>query len=191
MSYLAWAAVLLLAGIGLVALEMFIPSGGLLGFLALVTVVGSIAVAFMSGPGAGLAFVVLTVILLPVVIGLALRWWPYTPLGRRLLLRAPSEDDVRDEDSLAERLKTLVGATGRAKTKMLPSGAVVVDGQTISAVSRGMPIDAGQLIRIVEVKGNRVVVVPLEQVDSSGSDGDDDRLSWPIESLGLDEDPLA
>ena len=183
MSYLAWAAVLLLAGLGLIAVEVFIPSGGLLGFLAAAAVI-----AFMSGPGTGLVFVVVTVVLLPMVIGLALRWWPHTPLGRRLFLKAPDEDDLRDEGSLRERLKTLIGATGKAKTKMLPSGAIRIDGKTIDAVSRGMPIEAGQIVRVVEVRGNRVVVVPVRQ-DNLSQDGDD--LSRPIDSLGLDENPLA
>ena len=74
---------------------------------------------------------------------------------------------------------------------MLPSGAVMVEGQTIDALSEGMPIEAGQRVRVIEVRGNRVVVRPAD--DDEQPDPDDDVLSRPIESLGLDslEDPLA
>ena len=45
---------------------------------------------------------------------------------------------------------------------MLPSGAVLISGRTIDAVSEGVPIDPGQLVRIIQVRGNRVVVRPVE-----------------------------
>ncbi len=84
----------------------------------------------------------------------------------------------------------MVGKIGVAKTLMMPSGAVLVDGQTIDALSEGMPIEAGQRIQVIEVHGSRVVVRPADESDSTASD---DVLSQPIESLGLDslEDPLA
>ena len=73
---------------------------------------------------------------------------------------------------------------------MLPSGAVVIDGRTIDALSEGTPIEAGQRVRVIEVRGNRVVVRLAEGEQGPPSD---DVLSQPIETLGLDslEDPLA
>jgi membrane-bound ClpP family serine protease len=71
---------------------------------------------------------------------------------------------------------------------MLPSGAVTIDGRTINAVSEGVPIDAGQRVRVIDVHGNRVVVRPVDDA-SAGPDS----LSRPIEAVGLDpfDDPLG
>src|SRR5262249_43991186 len=86
-------------------------------------------------------------------------------------------------------LRQLQGKLGVAKTVMLPSGAVLIDGQTIDALSEGPPIEAGQRVRVIEVHGNRVVVRVADDAPAST----DDVLSQPIESLGLDgrDAPLA
>ena len=57
------------------------------------------------------------------------------------------------EDRSKEYLKTLVGKAAKAKSKMLPSGVVVVDGGHVEAVSEGMPIEVGQEVRIVQIRG--------------------------------------
>jgi len=190
MSYLAWAAIMLLVGLGLVLMELFIPSAGLLGFLAACALVASVVVAFLSGPGTGLAFTVAIALLLPVVIAFAIRAWPHTPMGRRLLLRAPEEDEA-EEESAARRREMLIGAVARAKTKMLPAGAIEVNGRTVDAVSRGMPIDAGQLVRIVEVHGNRIVVVPYENAEPGNDIGSESAISEVLDSYEPEDDSFA
>lgn len=191
MSYLIWAALLLLMGLGLVVLEMFIPSGGILGVLSGLSIVGAILLAFFDGPGTGLAFVITTVVAVPIVLAAAVRVWPDTPMGRHILLQVPSPQEVLPDSPLRRELKSLVGKYGVAKTVMLPSGVVVVDGQSIDAVGQGMAIDAGQRIRVIEVRGTRVVVRPVDE-DEPPAD-DDDPLSRPISTLGLDslENPFA
>jgi membrane-bound ClpP family serine protease len=187
---LAWAALLLFLGLVLVIVEVFIPSGGILGFLSLAALVGGIAMAFYhSGAEIGFLFLAITAVAVPTALALAFRWWPKTPMGRRLLLKVPSSEEVLPDSPQRRTLRKMVGKLGVAKTVMLPSGAVVIDGQTIDALSEGMSIEAGQRVRVIEVRGNRVLVRPAEDEPAKG----DDVLSQPIESLGLDslEDPLA
>jgi hypothetical protein len=78
-----------------------------------------------------------------------------------------------------------------AKSVMMPSGAVLVEGQTIDALSEGIGIEAGQRVKVIEVRGTRVLVRPTDETEPPPAS--DDVLSQPIESLGLDslEDPLA
>ena len=88
-------------------------------------------------------------------------------------------------------LRELVGKVGKAKSLMLPSGAIVIDGRVIDAVSEGMAIEAGQSVKVVEVRANRVVVRPLtpeeeQQLARQQEDSPDDLLSRPIDTLGLD-----
>jgi membrane-bound ClpP family serine protease len=192
MEHWAWAVLLLLLGLGIAVMEVFIPSGGVLGFLALAALVGSIVMAFMAGPVTG-AIVVATVIVgLPVVIVVALHYWPETPIGRRILLTTPDSDDVLPDDPRTQKLKTMIGRLGKAKTKMLPSGVVVVDGRAIDALSDGMPIEPGEKVRVLEVRGYRVLVRSVE--GETPSEADQDPLARPIDSISGDpfqEEPPA
>lgn len=188
----AWAILLLMVGFGLAVMEVFIPSGGILGFLAICSVIAAITVGFMDGrPWVGFAILTTAVFGLPGAVILALRWWPKTPLGRRMLLRVPSDTEVLPDGPRQRKLKEMVGRVGVAKSKMLPSGLVTIDGRKVDAVSEGMPIDAGTRVRVLEVHGNRVVVRPVDE--ESTAEEDSDPLSRPIDSLGGDpfEDPLG
>jgi membrane-bound ClpP family serine protease len=79
-----------------------------------------------------------------------------------------------------------VGRSAKAKSKLLPSGVVIVDGRNIDAVSEGMPIEVGQEVRIVQVRGKQVVVRPIEL--DVPQEMDQNPLHRPIE--GITEDPF-
>ena len=192
-SWLAlWAILLLMLGLGLAVMEVFIPSGGILSFLSICSIVAAITLGFMDGrPWVGFAILTMAVFGLPGALILALRWWPKTPMGRRMLLRAPSDDEVLPDGPRQRKLKELVGRLGVAKSKMLPSGLVTIDGRKVNAISEGMPIDAGVRVRVLDVHGNRVVVRPVDE--ESAAQQDSDPFSEPIDSLGADpfEEPLG
>jgi membrane-bound ClpP family serine protease len=158
-----WAVLLLLVAAGLAVLEVFFPSAGILGFLATAAAVGAVVMAYYEGPAVGTVFLIGTPIGLVALLMLAFKYWPKTAMGRRVLLTAQKGDDVLPDDPEKQGLKSLVGRTGRAKSKLLLSGAVTVDGRTIDAVSESMPIEVGQAVRVVQVRGMRVVVRPIDQ----------------------------
>jgi membrane-bound ClpP family serine protease len=192
MEPLIWAGILLLLGLMLVMLEVFVPTGGMLGFLSLTAILCGIGLAFYRGGLTyGFIFLVVTAVAVPTVLGLAFRWLPETSIGRRLLPTVPMSKDVLPDSEERRALRALVGKIGSAKSTMLPSGAVIVDGRTIDAVSEGMPIEPGQPVRVIEVRGNRVVVRPVEEGEPRQMS--DDILSQPIDTLGIDpfHDPLA
>jgi membrane-bound serine protease (ClpP class) len=122
---------------------------------------------------------------------LAFKWWPNTPLGRRILLAVPDPDDVLPDVELRKQMKALVGKTGTAKAMMLPGGPVVVEGHAYDALSEGIAIQAGETVQVVEVRGTRLVVRPAEP-QAAPQRNPDDPLSQTIDKLGLDpyDDPL-
>jgi membrane-bound ClpP family serine protease len=191
MDYLVWAGILLSIGLALAMLEVFVPSGGLLGFLSLMSLLAAVIMAFRHGPWSGIGFLGAAVFAVPAGLILALQWWPKTPMGRRILLPLPTSDEVLPDSDRRRNLKSLVGKIGKAKSLMLPSGAVDVEGTTVDALSEGMAIEAGAWVKVVEVRGTRVVVRPTEQRPAPPEH--DDTLDQSIESLGLDpvEDPLS
>ena len=192
MDPIIWSVLLLLVGLALVCAEIFIPSGGMLGFLSIAALLGGIVLAFYHrGAETGMLFLIVTALAVPGALALAFRVWPHTPMGRRLLLDVPSAEEVLPDSPQRQRLRQLVGKFGVAKSVMMPSGAVIVAGQTIDALSEGIPIEAGQPVEVIEVHGTRVVVRPVDE--SAKPVAEDDVLSQPIETLGLEslEDPLA
>jgi membrane-bound ClpP family serine protease len=190
---IAWAIVLLVIGCALVVLEVFIPSGGIIAILSAVAFIGSIVIAFQpsatTGPTIGFVFAAVTVFAVPTLIALAFKYWPKTPMGKAFLGELPSEEDVLPHDAR----RALVGRVGVARTKMLPSGAVEVDGQMIDAVTQGQAIEPGTYVVVAEVRANRVVVRPAGKDQRPSHQNPNDLLSRPIDELGIEslEDPLA
>lgn len=176
-----WAILLLILGMGLAVLEVFIPSGGILGFLSICSILGAIVVGFRQGPIAGVAVLTLAVFGLPLVVVLALKYWPETPMGRRIILMAPKSEEVLPDSTSQRKLRELVGQVGVAKSQMLPSGAVVIDGRIIDAVSEGVPIEPGQRVCVIEARGNRVVVRPVEDAPPATTAAN--PLDRPIDSV--------
>jgi len=187
---LTWAILLMLIGCGIVVLEVFIPSGGILSFFSAIAIIASIVMAFRRDVTAGLSFVVLTLVAVPSVLSLALKYWPYTPMGKAFLGELKSTEELKPVDTRRE----LVGKVGVAKSKMLPSGSVQIDGKYVDAISQGAAIDMGQAVVVVEVRANRVVVRPADDDEANRLVKDPrDVFSTPIEELGMDsfEDPLG
>jgi membrane-bound ClpP family serine protease len=158
-----WAILLLVLGTGLVVLEIFFPSAGILGFLAAVALLGAIVMGFYQGPLTGILILAGVVAGLPTVIVLGFKYWPKTAMGRRVLLMAPTSEEVLPNDPEKELLKSLIGRTGRAKSKMLLSGVITIGGRTVDAVSESMPIEVGQAVLVVQVHGREVVVRPIDE----------------------------
>jgi membrane-bound serine protease (ClpP class) len=190
---IVWAILLLVVGCVLVVLEVFIPSGGIISILAAVSFLASIFIAFQPGPTTGtttgLIFTATTILAVPALVALAFKYWPKTPMGRAFLGDLPTDEEVLPEDPR----RALVGRVGIARTKMLPSGAVEIDGQIIDAVTQGQPIEPGTYVVVSEVRANRVVVRPAAKDQRPSHQNPNDLLSRPIEELGIDslEDPLV
>jgi len=192
MDPIVWATLLMILGFALVILEIFIPSGGILGFLAVCSILVSVGSAFVYRDAAtGFTFVLIAVVGFPAAVAAAFRWWPNTMVGRRMLLHVPAEADILPEDDPREEIRELIGEIGSANSDMFPGGTVVVKGKTYEAVSEGMPIDKGQSVEVVDVQNNRLVIRASEA--DPPPEAVDDVLSKPIDTVGLDpfEDPLA
>ena len=190
---IAWAILLLLVGCALVVLEVFIPSGGVISILSGVAFITAILVASWEGPTTGpvtgFAFAAITLFAVPTRVAVAFKYWPRTRMGKAFLGELPREDEVVPEDSR----RTLIGRVGVARSKMLPSGAVEIDGQMIDAVSQGQAVEPGAYVVVVEVRANRVVVRLAGKDQRPSHPNPKDILSRPIDELGIESlgDPLA
>ena len=195
---LVWSVLLLALGVAIVTIEMFVPSGGVLGVAAAASLLGAIFMALRhenTTVGASVAVAEVVGICAAAVFGL--RWWPNSAMGRRIVPHLPTEEEILPDGQQVQMLKDLIGKVGHARSLMLPSGAVSIEGRTVNALSEGIAIEAGSAVRVIEVRGNRVVVQPVDPIVKNDADNvamdSDDPLSRPIEDLGIDplDDPLA
>ena len=69
MITLLWVVTLLLLGLGVMVLEVFVPSGGILGFVSIAALIAAVATAFLEqGATAGMAALAVVVLAVPVVL---------------------------------------------------------------------------------------------------------------------------
>ncbi len=188
MGYLDPTAItilLLLAGLACLVLEVLLPTGGALGVLSASLLLAGIYTSFRyHGIPGGVTAMMALLILIPTVVIVALNYLPSTPIGKVLIGEAPREADVLVEDPR----RALLGKVGVARSKMLPSGSIEIEGLVIDAVTRGQAIDPGQYVKVVEVRANRVVVAIAEtgQRPSQPTSDASNLLARSLEELGIE-----
>ena len=86
------------------------------------------------------------------------RWLPATPGLRSVLLAPPAEASFEDHDALEDCL----GAVGTTTTRLAPAGKARIGGDVREVSSAGMLIEPGTEVRVVEIRGGRLIVEPVE-----------------------------
>lgn len=155
---LTWAIILLVAGLIILLIEVFVPSGGLLGVLAGASLLTSLGLAFSQGLGTGTLFLLIVVTSVPTVVGAGMHYWPNTRLGRKMVLLPPSADEVDPTTNRDRELQALVGQVGRTLTPHLPSGITEFDGRRVDTIAIEPSLEPETLVRVVDVQGHRVLV---------------------------------
>lgn len=200
MTPLAWVAALVIVGLVALALEVFVPSGGVLGFLSIVALIAGVALAFIEqGPWVGMTVLAGTCLAVPAVLGLAFRVFPETPLGRRVLPPPPRPEEVVPDADRRAVLRALVGRRGRTMSDLLPWGGVEIDGGSYEAVSEGGPIARGVAVEVVGTQATALVVrgameSPARSAPPSGPSAVPRDLEEALEAFdfdALDQGPAA
>jgi membrane-bound ClpP family serine protease len=157
MSVLFWPSLFLALGLLLLIVEVFIPSGGFIGFCSIACLVLSLWYAFAQSTTLGATFMLVDLVALPLTAALAFSLWSRTPLGRKFFLRPPTPEEI--EVSHADHhLEHLVGQEGRTLTPLRPSGHVEIDGRRVDGLAEEGFLPAGASIRAIRVRSGQLVV---------------------------------
>lgn len=152
---------ILLLGFLFVVLEVFVPSGGVLGLGAAILITTAVVLGFLwGGERTGVIILLVAAVVTPVLVVWAFRVWPETALGQEMVLFPPNDDRAGQKDQEASPSPDLEGKTGRAVTDLLPGGVVEVGGGELSAVATLAPVPKGTVVRVKEVRVSYVVVEP-------------------------------
>ncbi len=172
-----WEELLLaLGGIALLVLELFvIPGFGIAGVLGILALAAALVLS-MLGTGdtpqfimATAARVVFALLFALVASLLLLRYLPRLPFGRQFILRTGLEA-AQGYASAPESDRRWLGKRGRASSPLHPAGIVEIEGERVDVVSDGELIDAGELIEVIRVDGNRIVVRRTTPTTSSNEE---------------------
>jgi membrane-bound ClpP family serine protease len=190
MDYSHFAIALLLLSVTIVFAEIFLPSGGMLSFLALSTIAASIVCAwyawFETNPAAFWSFLMASFVLFPTAIAAALYVFPMTPMGKLALLEPQRLEDLDGDNAYENRLQAQLGRTGRTAGLLTPGGVVVVQGERWNCESEGMLIEAGVEVVVVAIKGRGLVVREVTDAPAESSHfGDRSSGDLGSDDLGL------
>lgn len=178
-AWAVWGLVLLGVAVSLFAVELLVPSGGIVGIAAIVAMIAGIVMLFWSSTLLGLLGMLGALAAVPVLGVIALRVWPQTPVAQWMTLkdtlpevdateRGPTtysadEGGAGGDDGSVRRpvadSDLVVGLTGRAATDLRPVGDVRFDpGFEAECLAEAGMIDAGARVRVVSIDGMSVRV---------------------------------
>lgn len=188
MTFLGIALLFFLAALVVFAIDLMIPTGGVLIAVTGMLGLASVYFGFRHSPTSGWWMLIASLGMIPVMLLVLVYVWPKTPFGKMLIATPDkAKEYVWSDAAEAQDPKGLVGKTGVSVTEFLPHGTVLVDGREFEAVSEAGPIEPGTSVRVTKLDVGRLVVVPfrsksvLNQPMSHQSD-----LDRPSDELGLD-----
>ena len=135
--------------------DLFIPSGGALIYVSGLTALASVLFGFQAGHNVGMVMLAVVFLSVPAFAFLAVRIWPLTPIGQRVILPAKERKEAKEEENFDEQL---IGQIVETDSPLLPAGQIRILGKSRNAVARSGVIEAGQNAEIVGVKDFNLVV---------------------------------
>ena len=156
-----WVIFFFIAGMVLILAEFILP-GLVCGVLGGVFLTVSCVIAAYSHPEMSLFIVIGEIVAAIATIGVGFYVFPRSAIGKAIILETdqPLEAGwVSDETD-----QSLLGTLGEVFTALRPAGTITVNGRKVSAVSTGDFIGEGTAVRVVDVRGNRVVVESAQKL---------------------------
>lgn len=191
----------------LATLDIFLPSGGMLLILCLASSVASVLFGFRSGNTLGMIMLTLVVASVPVFVFLAIKIWPNTPMGRRIILGLPQQAAAERKATANADNAIPLGKVFLADSPLMPTGYIKMGYRHVNAIAEVGIIEAGQHVEVVAFRNRAFIVratdAPLTSSrwvvpPSAGSGGpalvgpaaesqrSGNLLDLPAEELGLD-----
>ncbi len=176
-----WAMILIpilfVGGILLLTLEIFvIPGFGVAGISGIIAIVVSIFLALIGDPLPpipgirreyieALQIISYSFIAAFIIIVLSLRFIPQTNLWKHVrhrLVLVPTQASELGYRATPVTQEKLIGKEGVAETILRPAGRAKFDKDILNVVTEGEFINVGEKVKIINVVGNRIIVVASE-----------------------------
>ncbi|MEM6749091.1 MAG: hypothetical protein AAGA57_00320 [Planctomycetota bacterium] len=152
-SLLLWGLLLFGLALALVVVEVFVPTGGIIGAVAAVCSIGAVICLFGYSQTAGLIGLAAVLISGPVAMLWGLKVAPNTPFVKFLSLREGQIADAGPAEGEADPDHPPVGATGEALSDLHPVGVCRIDGKRVDSLAVAGAIDKGAAVEVVGHSG--------------------------------------
>ena len=143
---------LFIIGLTAITIELFIP-GAIVGLCGAGCVITSIIFAYYASNLLGHILLILGICFIPVFF---VSW--YKLLSKTFSVKASE----KGFSSARDRLNNLLSKEGIALTTLRPSGIANIKGNKIDVISEGEMISKNTRIKVIDVKGNRIIVKPVK-----------------------------
>ena len=152
-------------GVALIFLEVFIPSGGIIGIVALAALglgiysffhQGKVLLGSLTGIG-GTVFVISM----------------FSFMLKRISLAETQDSEAFT--SVDNSLDEIMGRSGVTKSALRPAGVALIDGRRVDVIASSGFIENGKLSKVVEPSGIRVVVRELPEAEKQSQESDNGK----------------
>jgi len=154
------ATSLLVFGLGLIALEFVLISGGAIGITAVLCAIAAIWFAFAAGPVAGWIFT----LLVPISGGIAIRLCLNMMMKSSMVVQAEITSNAGYGHAAADHGVT-IGSTGALVTDAFPTGRarfITATGTTdLDVTVSGAILSKGAAVQVKQIEGSVILVGPL------------------------------
>lgn len=159
---------LFLGGVLLLALEIFvIPGFGAAGIAGLVMLTAGLLLSRVS-PHGGMAEIRAALMFLvasfAVTVALFLALLKFLPQARWMggIVLESRQDHAVGYHADSHEGEPLLGKVGVSLTDLRPAGIIELEGRRLDVITPGNYIERGAMVKVIEIKGNRVVVERTE-----------------------------
>jgi len=149
---------LFIGGCVLVVIELYVPGMGLFGIAGLASILASFFLSLGANLSA-LTTMAISLLIAVIVFLLLARYLPSSKLWARLVLK--DSETTQGGYTSADDYNCYIGCEGTTITQLRPAGTIEVNGIQLDVVSEGRFLPRGIQVRVVSVKGNRIVVHPI------------------------------
>lgn len=141
---------LFLLGVVLIVGEILLPTHGVVGLLGFGAIVAAIVIAFRQNQWLGAGLMIGTLVASPFVVAGALKVYPKTYFGKRMLLP--------NTESRIAVVPLRPGDTGRTLSELRPAGACQFSAGEFEVFSEGPMIKPNTAVQVVNVEAGRITV---------------------------------
>lgn len=148
-------ALVFIAGVALLVLEIFIPGFGISGILGIICLIASFFLV-LGGGAEAIRWLLLSLGLAILGVYFLSKYIPNTGLYNRIILKEGSAKthDIPEETVYHE----LLGKVGITATQMRPAGKVKISGKQYDALTLGEFLDVGTTVVVTKVQGSQIYV---------------------------------
>ncbi len=158
-----WVFLLFLCGVILILAEFIVP-GGICGTFGFLMLLGSTALGGYYYPDYLIYIIIFEFLGFVGSIGAGFYLITKTSAGQKLVM---SESQTVAKGYVGIQFDpSLVGKIGKVISPLRPAGIIEVDGKRVDAVSSGMFIELGTLVKIIDIQGPRIVVEEYKDIEN-------------------------